>query len=85
MNEQEEQAYQVLIRAGMMPSDAQAVIDDARAAEQALPTEFDTAEDAIITEADQRESKTWWWFNPAVPREFKRILTAQERDDESVL
>jgi hypothetical protein len=81
MNAQEEQAYQLLIKAGLMPSDAQDTIDAAREAQQALPTEFDTAEDAVITDADQRESRTWWWFNPLVPREFKRLLTAGERDE----
>lgn len=81
MTDQEDAAYQILIRAGLMPDDAQKVLDAARAAEQALPTEFDIAEDAQITEADQRESRTWYWFNPAVPQEYKRLLTASEADN----
>jgi hypothetical protein len=76
MNEQEQTAYRIALEAGMMPADIEAALHDAAAADQQLPTEAEIAEDARITEADIERDKLWWFYNSAVPPEYKRLLTA---------
>jgi len=76
---QDEAAYRLAIRLGLMPQDVEDALADARAAGQALPTEQEANEDSQITEADQERGRQWWVYADFVPLRYKRLLTAKER------
>ena len=75
---QEQDAYQVALDAGMMPSDIEAALRDARAAKQYLPSVMDVEFDAKVTDADIATAQMWWFYQDSVPNIYKRLLTAGE-------
>jgi hypothetical protein len=79
MNRQEQRAYAAMLRAGMMPLDAEDAIRDAADAYQALPTEAEMAADATVSDADVVRVRQWFITNPAVPLRLRRLLGAVRR------
>ena len=76
--DQEQRAYQVALEAGMMPTDIEAALRDARAAKQYLPDVMEVEYDAKVTDADIATAKVWWYYQDAVPDVYKRLLMAGE-------
>lgn len=76
---QEEAAYRLAVRLGMLPADVEDALRDARQAGQALPTEQEVAEDSLITEADVERARQYWMYADFVPLRYKRLLTAVEK------
>jgi len=76
----ERRAMRTMLEAGMMPSDVEDALRDARQAGDALPTGEETETGAVVTDADVERGRTWWLFLEAVPRRFKRLLTAREKE-----
>ena len=74
----DQQAYQLAVKIGLMPADVEDALRDARMAEQRLPLDSEIEADAEITESDKERDRTWWMYN--APNEFKRLLTAVERE-----
>lgn len=72
MNAQERKAYQLAVKLGMLPTDAEDAINAAGKAGQALPTAKDAKKDAEVTDADIERARQWWLLN--APNEFKRLL-----------
>ena len=81
-DDEERRAMRVMLEAGMMPSDVEDALRDARAAGDELPTGTETAAAAEVTGADVERGRAWWLFIEAVPRRFKRLLTAREREEQ---
>lgn len=76
---QDEAAYRLAIRIGMLPADVEDALLDAAQANQQLPSEAEIAEDAQVTPADAERGRQWWMYADFVPLRYKRLLTAQER------
>ena len=74
-------AIDILIAAGIMPQDAELALSRARAAGQEMPQEFDAERAGDVSEADLETARAWWFYNPDVPVEWKRILTAVSMEE----
>jgi len=72
-----------LVKAGLLPSLVEDALAAAEAAGQELPTENDAARDAVITEADIAQAQAMWWFDKMVPAQYKRLLTARNRNSDA--
>lgn len=77
----ERQAMRIMLQAGMMPSDVEDALRDARQAGHEPPTGADIVAGAEVTGADVERGRAWWLFIEAVPRRFKRLLTAREKEE----
>lgn len=78
-DDEERRAMRIMLQAGMMPSDVEDSLRDARQAGDEPPSEADIVAGAEVTDADVERGRAWWLFIEAVPRRFKRLLTARER------
>lgn len=77
-SEIERRAYRAALMAGMSPADIEDALRDAREAGQALPTEAEIAEDAVITDEDKERSRQWWIMSDFIPEGYNRLLYAEE-------
>lgn len=68
-----EQQIRLLIRRGIMPSEAERIMDKAEGGLEPLAIMADQSEDF---QAERAEA--WWIYQAAVPHGFKRLLGARE-------
>lgn len=76
---QEEAAYRLAIRIGILPADVEDALLDAHQAGQRLPDDVEVAEDSEVSAGDQERARQWWIYADFVPLRYKRLLTAVER------
>lgn len=71
-----EQAYQQLVRRGIMPTDAQRIVDRVAAREDALITQGEAELVAIFSPEDVEADKLWIFYTPDIPDAYRRLWTA---------
>lgn len=73
-----EEVYAQLILRGIMPTDAERIVEDVRNRDYMLllPGEAEMA--AIFSEADIAGDLEWIFYTPDIPNEFRRMWTATE-------
>ena len=67
-----EQQIRVLVRAGIMPSEAERIVDKAEGGIEPLAI----LEDQSV-ELQAERALSWWAYQDSVPHRFKRLLSAR--------
>lgn len=85
--QRQERVIRALVLAGVQPSDAVKVVEEAAKAEQRLPTDSDIADDAaaVGTAEDVENSRQWWWWTLTkltAWSTYTRVLDAQPKEPE---
>lgn len=70
-----EQQIRLLIRRGIMPSEAERIVDRA----EAIPAGSLVAEPEPSIELQAQRAQAWFQYQAIVPHRFKRLLGAEER------
>lgn len=69
---------QFLIKVGLPPSTAAAIVAEAEQRLQKILNAREAPRAAAITPADLEAARSWWYYSPAVPNKWRRILDAQD-------
>lgn len=74
-----EQRTRQLILRGLMPSEAERIVQECLEREGVLPP-GEAALEATVTDANIERARQVWYYSPDVPDRLRRILDARDAD-----